>query len=66
MGTLHAICYYYDENMMMILLLPHCRHLEMMIVMMISQTCPCEAPMADALLVFTGEAPNRSNTGGFQ
>ena len=67
MGTQHVNCYYYDENMvMMILLLPHCRQLEMMLMTMISQACPCEAPMAVVLLFLRGAALNRSNTGGFR
>src|ERR1700723_1521213 len=65
MGIQHVNYYYYDENMVMILLLPHCRQLEMMLMMMISQACPCEAPISVELL-FYGEAPNRSNTGGFR
>ena len=54
-------CYYYDENMvMMILLLPHCRHLGMMLMMMISQACPCDAPMAVVHLFLREQRPNRS------
>ena len=45
------------ESMLMIILLPHCRHLGMILMMIISQACPCEEPMAEVLLFFTGAVP---------